>query len=177
MENDLSKRLERWMRVFESEGPAMRVYVQFERLVGLCLTACVSVVILFALAHLVHGLVVELRAGLSTFDYRLFQRLFEMILTVLIALEFNHSLAQVVKGRGSLVQVKTVVLIGILVVVRKFVLLDLESTSATILLGLSAAILALGVVYWLVVDIDRRRAGSGAGEAGASTGESVTGRD
>jgi uncharacterized membrane protein (DUF373 family) len=165
------------MGVFESGGPAMRVYVQFERLVGLCLTGCVSIVILFALAHLIHGLFVELQGGLSTFDYRVFQRLFEMILTVLIALEFNHSLAEVVKGKGSLVQVKTVVLIGILVVVRKFVLIDLESTSAAILLGLSAAILALGVVYWLVANIDRRRAGSGSGEAVEPADESVTGRE
>ena len=164
------------MGVFESDGPAMRVYVQFERLVGLCLTGCVSIVILFALAHLVHGLVVELGTGLSIFDYRVFQRLFEMILTVLIALEFNHSLTQVVKGRGSLIQVKTVVLIGILVVVRKFVLIDLESTSAAILLGLSAAILALGVVYWLVVDIGRRHAGGGSGESVESTSETATGR-
>lgn len=164
----ISNQIERWMQYFESDGPAIRVYVQFERLVGLALTGCVSVVILFAIGHLVHGLVVEIWAGMSTFDYRIFQRLFEMILTVLIALEFNHSLAEVVKGKGSLVQVKTVVLIGILVVVRKFVLIDLESTASTMLLALGAAILALGIVYWLVVDIDRRRAAS-TNEGGRET--------
>lgn len=147
------------MRAFESSGKAMRVYVQFERLVGLVLNACVSVVILFAIGHLVFGLLATLESGPRSFDYGVFQRLFEMILTVLIALEFNHSLAQVVKGKGSLVQVKTVILIGILVVVRKFVLIDIELTSAQMLAGLAAAILALGVVYWLVVNIDRRRDG------------------
>ena len=145
------------MNLFESGGAAMRVYVQFERLVGLALTVCVSIVIVFALGHLIHGLVAEIGSATSAFDYRIFQRLFEMILTVLIALEFNHSLAEVVKGRRGLVQVKTVVLIGILVVVRKFVLIDLESASSWLLLALAAAILALGIVYWLVVDIDRRR--------------------
>ena len=89
---------------------------------------------------------------------------------MLIALEFNHSLAQVVKGRAGLIQVKTVILIGILVVVRKFVLIDIDNTSASMFLGLAAAILALGVVYWLVVDIDRRdsevvsASGAGSGE-------------
>jgi uncharacterized membrane protein (DUF373 family) len=36
------------------------------------------------------------------------------------------------------------------------VLIDIDNTSASMFLGLAAAILALGVVYWLVVDIDRR---------------------
>jgi len=151
-----TKLLEHWMRIFEPSGSAMRIYVQFERLVGLILTVCVSVVILFAIAHLAFGLISAFDAGPRTFDYRVFQRLFEMILTVLIALEFNHSLAQVVKGRAGLVQVETVVLIGILVVVRKFVLIDIDQTTASMFLGLAAAILALGIVYWLVVDIDRR---------------------
>ena len=161
------------MGAFESGGPAMRVYVQFERLVGLALTGCVSVVILFAIVHLVFGLVDTFEAGPRTFDYRVFQRLFEMILTVLIALEFNHSLAEVVKGKGSLVQVKTVVLIGILVVVRKFVLIDIDSTTAQFILGLAGAILALGVVYWLVVDIDRRRI-KAASEPADEVGESAS---
>ena len=151
-----AKILEHWMGIFEPSGSAMRIYVQFERLVGLILTVCVSVVILFAIAHLAFGLIVAFNAGPRTFDYRVFQQLFEMILTVLIALEFNHSLAQVVKGRAGLVQVKTIILIGILVVVRKFVLIDIDKTTASMFLGLAGAILALGVVYWLVVDIDRR---------------------
>lgn len=164
------------MGVFEPKGPAMRVYAQFERLVGLALTACVSVVILFAIANLALGLAGAFGDGPRTFDYRVFQGLFEMILIVLIALEFNHSLAEVVKGKGSLVQVKTVVLIGILVVVRKFVLIDIDTTTVQMLLGLAAAILALGVVYWLVVDIDRRRARESTDGAVNEAGESVVGR-
>ena len=160
------------MRAFESSGSAMRVYVQFERLVGLVLNACVSVVILFAIGHLVFGLVAIFESGPRSFDYQVFQRLFEMILTVLIALEFNHSLAQVVKGKGSLVQVKTVILIGILVVVRKFVLIDIELSSAQMLVGLAAAILALGVVYWLVVNIDHRYDGEASEDGTGSIEQS-----
>ena len=148
--------LDRIMGLLDQRGGGMRMYQRFERLIGLALSVAVSVIILFALAHLIQALVTTLSGGLAEFDYRVFQRFFELILTVLIALEFNHSLAEVVKGRGSLVQVKIVVLIGILVVVRKFILLDIEQTPATYLLGLSAAVLALGIVYWIVVDVDRR---------------------
>lgn len=145
------------MGLLDHHGGGIRLYRRFERLIGLALSVTVSVIIVFALAHLVQALVEALLSGLQEFDYRLFQRFFELILTVLIALEFNHSLAEVVKGRGSLVQVRIVVLIGILAVVRKFILIEIDTTSGVYLLGLSAAILALGLVYWIVVDVDRRQ--------------------
>ena len=49
----------------------------------------------------------------------------------------------------SVVQVRAVVLIALLAVVRKLIILDLSSTDAFHLLALAAAILALGAVYWL----------------------------
>lgn len=149
-------RVDRWLASLDQGGKAMGLYGRFERVVGLVLSVCVSLVILFALLHLIQGLVASFAAGLGEFDYGVFQSLFELILTVLIALEFNHSLTEVVKGKGSLIQVKTVVLIGILVVVRKFILIEIDSMSAVVLFSLAAAILALGIVYWLVVDVDRR---------------------
>jgi uncharacterized membrane protein (DUF373 family) len=41
-------------------------------------------------------------------------------------------------------------------VVRKLIILDLAATDAQHLFALAAAILALGAVYWLVRDQDRR---------------------
>jgi uncharacterized membrane protein (DUF373 family) len=55
------------------------------------------------------------------------------------------------------VQVRAVVLIALLAVVRKLIILDLSSTDAFHLLALAAAILALGAVYWLVREQERRR--------------------
>ena len=52
-------------------------------------------------------------------------------------------------------QVRTVVLIALLAIVRKVMILDLASTEALQLFALAAAILALGAVYWLVRDQDR----------------------
>ena len=48
------------------------------------------------------------------------------------------------------------VLIALLAIVRKLLILDLAETEAMQLFALSAAILALGAVYWLVRDQDRR---------------------
>ena len=47
-------------------------------------------------------------------------------------------------------QVRTVILIALLAIVRKLIILDLASTDALQLFALAAAILALGAVYWLV---------------------------
>src|SRR3954470_561449 len=89
-------------------------------------------------------------------DQAVFQAIFGMILTVLIALEFNHSILSVLERKQSIVQVRTVVLIALLALVRKFIILDASKTEPLTLLGLAAAILALGAVHWLVRDQDRK---------------------
>lgn len=86
----------------------------------------------------------------------MFQTIFGMIFTVIIALEFKHSLLVVLERRESVVQVRAIVLIAIRAMVRKFIILDLERTGAHQLFALAAAILALGTVYWLVRDQDQR---------------------
>jgi uncharacterized membrane protein (DUF373 family) len=63
------------------------------------------------------------------------------------------------------VQVRTVILIAMLAVVRKLIILDLTRTYALELFGLAAAILALGGVYWLVREQDRRERVSSNGDA------------
>ena len=60
----------------------------------------------------------------------------------------------------SVVQVRTVVLIALLAIVRKLLILDV-SQATTQLFALATAIIALGVVYWLVRDQDRSIAGEG----------------
>jgi len=52
--------------------------------------------------------------------------------------------------------VRSIVLLAMLAMVRKFIILDLSTTPAEQLFALAAAILSLGVVYWLVRDQDRR---------------------
>ena len=85
----------------------------------------------------------------------MFQAVFGAIFTVIIALEFKRSLLVVARRQENIVQVRTVILIALLAIVRKLMILDLASTEALQLFALATAILALGAVYWLVRDQDR----------------------
>ena len=89
-------------------------------------------------------------------DYEVFQTIFGMIFTVIIALEFKRSLVVVAERRDSVVQVRAVVLIALLAVIRKLLIVDPNNTDALHLFALAAAILALGGVYWLVRYSDHR---------------------
>jgi hypothetical protein len=51
-----------------------------------------------------------------------------MIMTLLIAMEFKHSIVRVALRRDSIIQVKTVILIGLIALARKFVILDPETS-------------------------------------------------
>jgi uncharacterized membrane protein (DUF373 family) len=79
-----------------------------------------------------------------------------MIMTVLIALEFKHSVLIMLKRHQNIVQARTVILIALLAVVRKLIILDLSEAPPLTTIGLAAATLALGTVYWLIRDQDDR---------------------
>ena len=79
-----------------------------------------------------------------------------MIMTLLIALEFKQSIIRVALRRESIVQVKTVVLIALLALSRKFIVLDSKVTEAQTIAALALATLVLGVVYWLLRERDDR---------------------
>ena len=148
------------MRVKEEFTEAQRrfgllsFYDKFEHIVILILTALIAVFIVFAIWNL--ALKIFLSIASSTFDptnYEVFQAVFGMIFTVIIALEFKRSLLVAAERQHSVVQVRTVVLIAMLAIVRKLLILDVG--HATDLFALAAAIIALGAVYWLVRDQDR----------------------
>jgi len=140
----------------------LTLYQRFEQVVALVLTAMISLVVVVAMVYLVinvfHLLVV--RAG-DPFDYRVFQGVFEMILTVLIALEFNHTIVQAMEQRKSIIQVKSVLLIALLVLVRKFIVLDPDDFDPLLIGSLALAVLTIGVVYWLMRERDDRIESSG----------------
>jgi uncharacterized membrane protein (DUF373 family) len=136
----------------------LNVYQKFEHVVILVLTVLIAVVVAFALWNLVLKILASIvsSGGFDPTDYSVFQALFGMIFTVIIALEFKRSLLVVADRRHGIVQVRTVILIALLAIVRKLMLVDLSATDAAEIFALAAAILALGAVYWLVRDQDRR---------------------
>ncbi len=71
-------------------------------------------------------------------------------------MEFKHSILRVALRRDSIIQVKTVVLIALIAVSRKFVILDTATTEATKIAALAVALLALGGVYWVLRERDER---------------------
>jgi uncharacterized membrane protein (DUF373 family) len=89
-----------------------------------------------------------------------------MIMTLLIAMEFKHSIIRVALRRSSIVQVKTVVLISLIALSRKFVILDTNTTSASTIAALAGAMLVFGVVYWLLRERDDRVTGGERGQLG-----------
>src|SRR5260370_18125958 len=133
----------------------LTVYQKFEHAVILVLTALIAVVVVFAVWNLVLKILLSI-IGFDPTDYAVFQAFFGMIFTVIIALEFKRSLLVVAERRHGIVQVRTVLLIALLAIVRKLMIIDLSTAEAQQVFALAAAILALGAVYWLVREQDRR---------------------
>ena len=157
--NRFSAALRNAIRETREAWPGLSYYKRFEQLVSVTLAVLISLVIIAALFHLCVRIALLLLSGLiDPADSESFQVLFGMILTVLIALEFNHSIVGVLQRRKSIVQVRTVVLIALLAVVRKFIIVDASKTEPAAIIGLAAAVLALGSVHWLVRDQDRKDA-------------------
>ena len=144
-------------RQLRVEWRVLSHYQRFEGLVALVLTLVVALIIVVALFRLTYGVVTGLLLGvLDPLDHGIFQSVFGEILTLLIALEFNHTLQFVVNRQQSIIQTKIVVLIALLAIARKFIVLDLGSVDAAQLLGLAAITLALAVAYWLMRERDDR---------------------
>ena len=140
-----------------AEWMLLTFYERFEQVVILILTGLIAIVVVFAVWNLALKIFHAVLApqGFDPTDYSVFQAIFGAIFTVIIALEFKRSLLVVAERQESIVQVRTVILIALLAIVRKLIILDLTSTEALELFALAAAILALGAVYWLVRDQDR----------------------
>lgn len=129
----------------------MTAYERFEQLVVLALGLIISVVIVISLFQLCQDMVpLVLGRALNPLDHKVFQSLFGAVFTVLIAMEFKHSIIRASMRQDSIVKVRTVLLIAILAMSRKFVILDLSETSPAMISALALATLVLGAVYWLV---------------------------
>jgi uncharacterized membrane protein (DUF373 family) len=145
------------LRETRDAWPGLSVYERFEQVVALVITALVSALVVVAVVHLTSRILLLILHDLvDPTEPEVFQAVFGMVMTVLIALEFNHSILGVLERRYGIVQLRTVVLIALLALVRKFIVIDAAHAAPVTILGLAASVLALGAVYWLVREQDRR---------------------
>lgn len=140
------------LREAKAEFRLLSLYQRFEHVVILILTALIAIVVVAAVWKLILKIMFGLlfSGSFDPSDYSAFQAVFGMIFTVIIALEFKKSLLVVAERKDSVVQIQSVVVIALLAISRKVIILDLATADAWHILSLAAAILALGIVYWLI---------------------------
>lgn len=136
---------------FRVQWALMNAYERFEQIIVFALSLIIASVIVMAMLQLCRHVFALLMSGaIDPLDHEVFQSIFGSIFTVLIALEFKHSIIRPALRRNSIVQVKTVLLIALLALSRKFVILDSMTTPATTIAALGFATLVLGIVCWLI---------------------------
>ncbi len=135
----------------------LTAYQRFESIAAVAMMILVTLVISVAVVRLTVTVINGLLVGaLDPLDHKMFQGVFGDLVTILIALEFNHSLQYVVSGKKSIIQTRLILLIALLAVARKFIVLDVEGTSPEVMFGLAAIALVVGIVYWLLREHDDR---------------------
>jgi uncharacterized membrane protein (DUF373 family) len=150
--------MQKWKHANE-QWAILSYYQRFESVIAIILTALIGLIILAALYRLTVDVVAGLIWGLlDPFDPKVFQIVFGEILTLLIAMEFNHTLQYVVTREQTVVQTKVVMLIALIALARKFIVLDVHELSPGHLIGLAAITLVLGITYWLMRERDDRMA-------------------
>jgi uncharacterized membrane protein (DUF373 family) len=137
------------------------MYRRFEVFVAFVLTIVIGAIILVALVRLIVSVADTLvLRTLNPLDHTVFQRVFGEVMTLLIALEFNHTLRYVVSGERGIIHTKMVLLIALLALARKVIVMDLVDVDTAQTGALAALVLALGVSYWLMRERDDRVAAS-----------------
>jgi uncharacterized membrane protein (DUF373 family) len=132
------------------EWDQLSLYERFEQVVTRIIMLFISAAILDSLVLTAIRLISDFQLGFAFTEKVLLQDIFGSVLTILILLEFNHSIALSLKNKSGVLQARMVVLIGVLVVVRKIMLLDFKSATLENLLGYGGMALALGALYWLL---------------------------
>jgi uncharacterized membrane protein (DUF373 family) len=135
----------------------LTVYDYFEQIGFRILIFFISLIVIHSLILIGIKLGEDFVQGLSFRETQVMEETFGLILTVIILLEFNHSIVSAMRAHSGAIQVRIVVMIAIIVMARKLILLDYKSATLETLLGYAGLALALGGLYWLVADSERPR--------------------
>ena len=143
--------------VFRKQTKGRTLYEWFEQIILGIVVFIISLVIVYSLILATVTLFNDLISGMGFVETGALKDTFGLILTVIILVEFNHSIVLAIRQRSGAIQVRIVVLITIIVLARKLVLLDYATASVETLLGLGGLALSLGGLYWLISDGEQRR--------------------
>ena len=145
-------------KALKQEWHDLTSYQRFEQVVSRIIMAFIAVVIVYSIILAAIELVIDFGLGRAFMEQELLQDVFGSILTILILLEFNHSIAVSLKQKTGIIQARIVVLIAILVIARKIILLDFKAMSIEMLVAHAGVALALGALYWLMTVSNRHPA-------------------
>jgi len=159
------------LRTLERLWKEMTYYERFEQLASRIVMVLISALIVYLLIFVAINLFDQFKQGVAFADVEALKDVFGSILTVLILIEFNHSIALAISKRSGVLQVRFIVLIAILVIARKVILLDFSTATFEQLIGISGIAIAFGLLYWLISlrssDLFPRRETDRSGEADA----------
>lgn len=139
----------------EDSKQAKAIYLieEFERFAAFILVIIVSLIVAVSVYRVSSTVINALFVGEEDpLSYVFFQKTFGQIMTVLIAIEFNHTIIQIARRIENAIQIKIVLLVAMLALSRKFIILDLAKVTPPQMYALAAIMISLGLVYWLVLD-------------------------
>ena len=146
-------------------------YETFERVASRIVMIFIAIIIVYTLILMAMTLFDQIKFSPAYIDTDSLRDVFGSILSILILIEFNHSIALAISRRSGVLQARPIVLITIMVIARKVILLDFSTATFEQLIGISGIAIAFGLLYWLInlrsPDLSPRRETERSGEADA----------
>ena len=121
---------------------------QIETILAKVLSLGMIVVIIIATLDLIRVVAFDLFSGSELLISRLLFEIFGMFLNVLVALEILQNITAYL--RKHVIQVELVIVTSLVAIARKIIILDLDKTSGTSIIGLGVGIFALSISYWII---------------------------
>jgi uncharacterized membrane protein (DUF373 family) len=137
---------------FRRRWKEMAPYEIFEQITSRVVMFFVSIIIVYSLIMLAIELYEQFGLGVAFIESESLRDVFGSILTILILIEFNHSIVVAISKKSGILQARPIVLITILVIARKVILLDFNTATSEKVLAISALAVAFGLLYWLMMD-------------------------
>ena len=125
-------------------------YQWFEKLVIAALTVLVALSVILTLAQSGVALYKVVISDTHLLNHDAFIKVFGTFMTVLIALEFNHTVLADITVKAPLVKVRAVILVALLALSRKVVLVDFKEVEYTSMIGLAVLIVAVAAAYYVL---------------------------